>query len=103
MAEKLKHGENEVNKEKIVTECQVCGGTGVMTNSSSLSNGVGMVCPGCNGEGSNTEEYIPFQGRKIRKDIQLVKATQVSLAPGVNPVGEGITYEEFLAGKRPTA
>lgn len=75
-----------------------------MTNPGSLKNeGVGMVCPACKGEGETILEYVPFRGRKDRTDIKIVKAAQASIAPGYNPIGEGISYEEFKAGKRPTA
>jgi hypothetical protein len=70
--------------------------------------GVAVVCVDCGGSGckkinvGETDVYTPFTERKRREHVKTVKRSRGSLVVfGVGPTGDGITYEQFLAGKLP--
>ena len=87
--------------ERIEIECPSCGGTGLYCGFAE-PKGTAVICHGCNGDGNCLYQYKPFTGRKRKKGVQIVRESRGSfIATGVGPVGDSVTYEEFLAGKRP--
>lgn len=83
------------------TECSACKGSGVYVGFAE-PKGVGVVCLICAGSGCRKLEYVPFTVRRIRDNVQFVAQSQGSLlVTGVGPVGNKITYNEFMRGKRP--
>lgn len=94
-------------------ECQSCDGTGVYTGMAE-NGGAAVVCRTCKGTGKYHYkfEYKEFTGLKKREDIKRVYISGYGygLAPkkiNFDKVGEvdltkeGVSYEEFLEGKRP--
>ena len=64
--------------------------------------GTGVVCLGCNGTGCDTIEYTPFTSLKKRSGVRTVTRSRGTfIGTGIGPVGNSVTYEEFLSGKRP--
>ena len=89
------------SKLKVEAECYDCGGTGVYCGMAE-PKGVGVVCLSCNGSGKIMISYNPFNGRKKRADVKVVRLSRGSFIPlGCGPTGGQITYEEFVAGKMP--
>ena len=87
---------------KIKTECGSCRGTGLYRGMAE-PKGVAVVCLRCNGTGCAEVEYTPFTERKRRDDVQTVKLSRGTFILSCGPVGDSVTYSEFMAGKMPTA
>ena len=95
-------------------ECPACKGTGLYSDFAEGA-GVAVICIQCNGSGSYkySYSYKDFTGIKKINDIKRVyqKGTGYKIGLGkiiLSGVGEidmdkeGVSYEEFLAGKRPS-
>lgn len=93
----------ETDRVSVDAECGACRGTGVYRGFAEPA-GTGVVCLRCEGTGRKTIEYTPFKGRKRRDDVKTVCcSTGTSVGMGVGgPVGDGIPYKEFFAGKMPS-
>jgi len=89
-------------KMKVKAECGACGGTGVYSGFAEAA-GVGVVCRQCGGTGCHEIQYTPFTKRKRRSGIKTMQVSQGTFIASCGPVGEGITYDEFLKGKMPQA
>lgn len=88
-------------QHELKVECGSCRGTGIYRGFAEPS-GVGVICVNCDGTGQETLKYTPFEGRKTRNDISIVRYSRGSLiATGIGPVGGSISYQEFLNGKMP--
>ena len=87
---------------KVKVECCACRGTGLYRGMAE-PKGVAVVCLRCDGSGCAELEYTPFAARKRRDDVQTVRLSRGSFILSCGPVGESVTYAEFLAGKMPTA
>lgn len=88
-------------KQEVKAQCEACGGSGVYVGFAE-PNGIGVVCLQCQGSGCQTIHYVPFTERKRRRDVDFVRRSKGSfIAAGVGPVGESVTYQEFLEGKMP--
>lgn len=81
-------------------ECTKCKGTGLLFPLFPDEDGTGIVCDNCNGSGKGTLKYTPFTGLKRIKGVLKVQRPAVSIMRVGKP-RPTITYEEFLAGKRP--
>ncbi|MEK6832743.1 MAG: hypothetical protein AABY32_01735 [Nanoarchaeota archaeon] len=99
----IKDGETIVyDKEKIKAVCRSCNGTGIYVGFAE-SDGVGVVCLNCKGSGYIIIYYEPFVERKIRDNINRVRRNSYcSCLTGVGPVGNYISYSDFINGKMPT-
>lgn len=92
----------KTKKASVEAECGACDATGIYKGMCEQKEGLGVVCLKCDGSGKVTIEYTPFVSRKRRGDITTVKQSQGTfIGTGVGPVGGGITYDEFWAGKKP--
>lgn len=87
--------------ESVNIECPSCGGTGLY-HGMAEPKGVGVVCLSCEGTGCRKYQYTPFTGRKRRDDIVTVQRSRGTfIFTGCGPVGESISYEDFLNGEMP--
>jgi len=90
-------------KQFVKSECDSCGGTGVYQGFCE-AKGEAVVCLRCGGTGCATIYYTPFEKRKNRRGINIVRLSRGGfLATGVGAVGESITYAEFKKGQMPCA
>lgn len=90
-----------MSKLEVKAECSSCGGTGIYRGFAEPP-GVGVVCVNCDGTGASTILYTPFTTRKTRTDIKTVQRSRGSfIATGVGPVGNAVSYNEFLQGRKP--
>jgi mono/diheme cytochrome c family protein len=80
----------------IVRTCDACDGTGVLGKGP-----VVVVCAGCHGNGYVEQTYKPFSGQKKRDDVQRVRRSGGWLSAPANPKTVGISYKDFMKGKRP--
>jgi hypothetical protein len=100
-------------KIKLKIECKSCNGTGVYVGLAER-DGAGVVCHTCKGTGCQDYNftYTPFKKRQKRKDIKRVFIQGYGYCVGTKPITldngvfvdfskEGVSYEEFLAGKMP--
>jgi hypothetical protein len=87
---------------KVKTECGACRGTGLYRGIAE-PKGVAVVCLRCRGTGCEELEYVPFTERKRRDDVQTVRQSRGSFILSCGPVGDSVTYAEFIAGKMPKA
>jgi hypothetical protein len=88
-------------KESIKTECGSCGGTGIYCGFAE-PEGTGVICFNCDGSGCRIIEYVPFTSRKERRNVsKVMRSRGTFIGTGVGPVGDYITYEDFLKGKKP--
>jgi len=85
----------------VETQCDSCGGTGIY-HGFAEGQGIGVICLKCKGTGCRLLSYEPFVWRKTRQDIHTVMLSKGSFILSCGPIGNSITYEEFLAGKLPT-
>jgi len=88
---------------QVNTECTACDGTGLYSGMFER-DGEAVICLCCNGTGCEVVEYIPFDKRRLRCDVKTVRHSSGRFrlpAAGKNPSGS-VTYQEFLAGKRPS-
>jgi hypothetical protein len=85
--------------QEVKAQCDSCQGTGIY-HGFAEQRGVGVICLNCDGTGCAIIKYVPFESRKVRKDIQTVQRSRGSfIGTGVGPAGKSITYNEFLNGK----
>jgi len=69
----------------IKTQCSACNGTGIY-HGFAEPPGVGVVCLPCDGTGCELIEYTPFEGRKTRDDVEVVRLSKGGfIATGVGP------------------
>ena len=88
-------------KITVEIECGSCGGTGLYCGFAEPKD-VAVVCAVCGGTGCAKLSYKLFTGRKGRRGVKQVrKSAGTFIATGVGPVGDSVTYQEFLAGKMP--
>lgn len=85
--------------EVIKAVCSACGGTGLYEGMRE-EKGHPVVCLNCNGTGCQEIRYEPFV--KIRhcngvKGVSLSRG--IFIGTGVGPVGQEVSYKDFLAGK----
>lgn len=85
-----------MNQPTIVVACDSCGETGVLPG---IRNDIGIVCARCSGNGFYERAYTPFTGLKKRGGIKRVRRSGQGVLNDASEVG--ITYAEFLKGKRP--
>ena len=90
-------------------ECYSCHATGLYVGFAEPP-GVAVICLTCGGLGCVDYDdsrpawfrVVPFSGRKRRDGIGMVQWSRGSLLfQGFGPTGQGIPYEEFLAGRPP--
>lgn len=84
----------------VTAECDQCAGTGLYSGCAER-RGTAVECLGCGGTGKMIIEYKPFTGRKPRSDIQIVRRSRGTSILPCGPTGSGVTYAEWLGGKRP--
>ena len=105
-----------MSKEKTIEmdiECQSCNGTGVYVGMGER-DGAAVVCRRCSGTGKfkYSFTYKDFTGLKKREDVTRVyldgygyclapKKIDFDKVGWVDLTKEGVSYEEFLEGKRP--
>ena len=78
----------------VEVNCGSCGGSGVY-HSYQEPEGVGVVCVTCNGSGSKTLTFTPFEGRVRLDNIRTVRITTGALGSG--PRGTPVPYEDFFS------
>ncbi len=81
-------------------ECGSCRGTGLYRGMAE-PKGVAVVCLTCQGTGCQAIKYTPFNTRKHRTDVKTVQLSRGPTILSCGPVGNAITYSQFLAGQRP--
>lgn len=87
---------------KIAIQCESCEGTGVYRGFAE-GEGEGVVCINCRGTGCRELSYTPFTKRKRRKDVKTVSISRGTfIGIGVGPVGNSVSYSEFLEGRMPS-
>lgn len=85
----------------VKSECPACGGTGLYRGIAE-GPGAAVVCSRCDGSGCAEVEYTPFTSRKRRSDVREVYLSRGNFILACGPIGKPVSYEEFMAGKRPT-
>lgn len=80
--------------------CDTCNGSGVYQGFAE-KKGEAVVCEACEGEGCHTITYTPFAGRTTVKGVEKVYWSAGTSLLGCGPIGNPVTYREFLAGKMP--
>ncbi len=104
---------SELKKIELDIECQACKGTGIYVGMGER-DGAGVVCHGCDGTGKyhRVFEYKEFNGRAKRDDVKRVykssygyrfapKKMKFDRVGEIDLTQEGVSYAEFLEGKRP--
>ena len=94
-------------------ECPFCSGTGLYVGMAER-DGAAIICHECNGTGcyEYKYEYTDFETRKIREGVKRVYLTgtgymittkDITLKDGtfIEFSKEGVSYEEFIEGKKP--
>lgn len=84
-------------------ECDACDATGIYRGFAE-PEGVGVVCLKCDGTGCVTLNIRvkPFTERKRRADVKIVQISRGAfVATGVGPMGNGVSYQDWLKGKGP--
>ena len=95
-------------------ECPSCNGTGLYGGMGE-GKGAAVICNNCDGTGAfmYSYSYTIFKNRKIKKDVKRVYLSGLGYKIGLgkinfsNDIGEidmdkeGISYKEFLNGKKP--
>lgn len=87
--------------ESLKAECSACRGTGLYRGMAE-SAGTAVVCLRCDGTGCEEIQYRPFSGRNRRNDVERVCRSAGSTILACGPVGQSITYEQFVAGEMPS-
>ena len=92
---------------KVKEGCGPCGATGIYRGFAEPT-GIGVISGDCGGEGFKLKEQGDVasnrivEGRKQREDVQRVHWSAGSfIGIGVGPTKYSISYDEFLAGKKP--
>ena len=85
----------------VKSECPACDGTGLYRGMAE-GPGVAVVCSRCDGGGCVNVEYTPFTSRKRRSDVREVFLSRGNFVLACGPTGNPVSYEDFMAGKRPT-
>lgn len=81
--------------EKIKIACPSCGATGLYKGFAEVP-GEAVVCLGCSGKGWKWFEYQPFEGRKKKNGIQVIRFSCGSLiVTGVGGQGKAMDYDQF--------
>jgi hypothetical protein len=83
-------------KECVSTECDECGGTGLVPILHRDQEENAVICSACKGTGCRVVRYNSFVRRKGRRGITKVYATEWP-----SPTCKVITYQEFQQGKLP--
>ncbi len=87
----------------VKAECKSCRGTGLYSGMAE-PKGIAVVCLRCEGSGCREINYVPFERRQRRSDVEVVRLSAgTTIALGCGPAGGAVTYEQFLAGKMPEA
>ena len=83
----------------VVAECSACDGSGVYPE---REKGIGVICRECDGSGKKVIEYIPFEGKNVRKEIEIVRWAKRNFNNFDEwKTGGEISYKDFIAGKMP--
>jgi len=86
-----------MSMKKVTAECGACDGTGLYQGFAEKP-GEAVICLECNGKAKIVISYQPFEGRKKRRGIRVIrKSAGTFLATGVGGKGKSMTYEEFMA------
>ena len=96
--------------------CRKCGGTGIVLNPwvhnpwgfDGEQHKVGFICPFCKGEGYTMYTYEPFVQRKTAIGVEHIfswpidefHTIDISARPAPH-LSYSVSYEEWLAGKKP--
>lgn len=85
--------------EEVKAICGSCGGTGLYQGFCE-TKGHPVVCLTCNGTGCQIIKYTLFTERKRIKGVKSVRLSRGNfIATGVGPVGNEVSYDDFLSGK----
>ena len=96
---------------KMKIKCKLCNGSGLYVGSLERA-GAAVICDMCKGEGFIWFKYEEFTGLEKREDVERVYLSSYGyvIAPkeidfkdnGEIDLGkEGVSYEEWIAGKKP--
>lgn len=93
------HGEGQPRKQTLASIAWYTG----LYHGFAEPPGVAVICLNCDGTGAHVIKYQEYSGcAKVRKDIHTVRRSAGTfIATGVGPTGNSISYNDFLAGKRP--
>jgi hypothetical protein len=81
--------------QKIKIACPDCGAT-VLYKGFAERAGEAVVCLGCSGKGWKMFQYQPFEGRKKKSGIKVIRFSRGSfIATGVGGQGEAMDYAQF--------
>ena len=85
--------------QKILSVCGSCRGTGLYEGFCE-KEGYPVVCLNCRGTGCQEISYEPFVERKKKNGVKGVSLSKGSFIwSGIGPVGEVVSYQDFLDGK----
>lgn len=98
-------------KKQVKAVCEACKGTGLYQGIAER-DGAFVICHNCNGTGCETISYEPFEERKKQSKCKrvyksgygyVISDKDMTLADGTFiPMSKlGVSYEEFLNGKKP--
>jgi hypothetical protein len=95
----IKEKEIKMTKQMIKATCSSCGGTGLYEGFCE-KRGHPVICLSCSGTGCSEIWYEPFIERKRKKGVEGVRLSRGTfILSGVGPVGNEVSYDEFLSGK----
>lgn len=87
--------------KEVKAECGACGGKGLYSGMCE-AEGEAVVCLRCKGSGCEIIKYKEFTGRKGSRGIHTIRRSRGSfIGTGVGPVGDSISYHEFVDGNLP--
>ena len=83
--------------KSVLAECDSCGGTGLYEGMCERK-GEPVVCLSCNGTGCNTIHFKPFERRRGKRGVKVVRVSRGGfIATGVGGIpSTEMTYQEFL-------
>lgn len=91
---------DDTKEVTVEAQCPDCKGTAIYRGMCE-PKGVGVICTKCKGTGKVDLTYILFTGLVRRDDVVIVCRDSYGIPAKERTGNEDITYEEFLAGKRP--
>lgn len=83
-------------KEKIIVQCESCGGTGLYQGMCEKKDEP-VVCLNCGGTGGVELSYTPYTGRKKKRGVKCVRLSRGNFILNCGGVdGTEMSYAEFL-------